>query len=166
MLGPNGKPRTSCYSHGGDQGPIQQQLCHLNRVKVLPRATIRERGPPLLIYNVFSFVISYMQSLSQYSSVISPFGNQLVVCQLMQIPFQVLFFWVSPEFLYVNLSFSKYPLGLRVEGHCRTKCHCSCTVLFKEVYVLFGAGTNVADTKSYHRNVAEEGIQEHLCERN
>jgi len=104
-------------------------------------------------------------NLSQYSYVISPSGSQLVVCQLMQILFQVLFCWVSPEFLYVNLSFSKYPLGLRVGGHCRTKCRCSCAVLFKEVYVLFGAGTNVADIKSCHRNVAEEGIQEHLCER-
>jgi len=63
-LGPNEKPHTSCCSHGDDQGPIQQQLCHHNRVKVLPRATIRERGPPLSIYNVLSFVISYMQSLS------------------------------------------------------------------------------------------------------
>jgi hypothetical protein len=80
LLGPNKKPHTSCCSHGGDQGPIQQQLCHHNRVKVLPRATIRERGPPLSIYNVLSFVISYMQSLSQYSSVISPSGSQLIVC--------------------------------------------------------------------------------------
>ncbi len=165
-LGPNRKPCTSCCSHGDDQGPIQQQLCHHNRVKVLPRATIRKRGPPLSIYNVLSFVTSYMQSLSQYSFVIFPFGSQLAVCQLMQIPFQVLFFWVSPEFLYVNLSFSKYPLGLRVEGHCRMKCRSSCAVLFKEVYVLFGVGTNVVDTKSCHQNVAEEGIQEHLCERN
>jgi len=164
-LGPNGKPRTSCCSHGDDQGPIQQQLCHHNRIKVLPRATIRERGPPLSIYNVLSFVISCMQSLSQYSYVISPSGSQLTVCQLMQTPFQVLIFWVSPKILYVNLSFSKYPLGLRVEGHCRTKCRYSCAVLFKEVYVLFGVGTNVADTKSCHRNVAKEGMQEHLCER-
>jgi len=82
-----------------------------------------------------------MQSLSQYSSVISPSGSQLVVYQLMQIPFQVLFFWVSPKILYVNLSFAKYPLGLRVEGHCKSKCRCSCAVLFKEVYVLFGVAT-------------------------
>ncbi|KAH9543963.1 hypothetical protein CY35_13G092400 [Sphagnum magellanicum] len=111
------------------------------------------------------FSVSSLESLSQYISVISPSGSQLAVCQLMQIPFQVLFFWVSPEYLYVNLSFSKYPLGLRVEGHCRTKCRSSCAMLFKEVYVLFGAGTNVVDTKSCHRNVAEEGIQKHLCER-
>ncbi len=38
-------------------------------------------------------------------------------------------------------------------------------VLYYIGYVLFGAGTNVADTKSCHRNVTEEGIQEHLCER-
>ncbi len=79
-LGPNRKPRTSCCNHGGDQGPIQQQLCHHNRVKVLPRATIRKRGPPLSIYNVLNFIISCMQSLSQYSSVISPSGSQLAVC--------------------------------------------------------------------------------------
>jgi hypothetical protein len=103
-----------CCGHGGDQGPIQQQLCHHTRVKVLPRATIRERAPRLLIYNVLSFVISCMQSLSQYSFVTSPSGSQLAVCQLLQIPFQVLFFWVSLEILYVNLSFSKYPKGLRV----------------------------------------------------
>ncbi len=62
-LGPNGKPRTSCCSHSDDQGPIQQQLCHHNRVKVLPRATIRERGPPLSIYNVLSFVIRISLSI-------------------------------------------------------------------------------------------------------